>query len=105
MVDGKLFELGAKIARRVFFTRPFNVTGQPAISLLLHWTRTASRSSVCRSNRPGGSADSGCVAAGTGATLAQSATAGTRLNETSNPQSGLKLTVRIARSKRQGTSL
>ena len=37
-VDGKLSELRGKIERHVFFTRPFNLTGQPAISLPLHWT-------------------------------------------------------------------
>ncbi|MBV8361670.1 MAG: amidase [Deltaproteobacteria bacterium] len=37
-VDGKLSELREKIERHVFFTRPFNLTGQPAISLPLHWT-------------------------------------------------------------------
>ena len=31
-------ELGRKIRRHVFFTRPFNITGQPAISLPQHWT-------------------------------------------------------------------
>jgi amidase len=37
-VEGKLAELFAKVLRHVFFTRPFNFTGQPAISLPLHWT-------------------------------------------------------------------
>ena len=37
-VEGKLADLFAKVMRHVFFTRPFNVTGQPAISLPLHWT-------------------------------------------------------------------
>lgn len=37
-VEGKLAELFAKVRRHVFFTQPFNVTGQPAISLPLHWT-------------------------------------------------------------------
>jgi amidase len=37
-VEGKLAELLAKVIRHVFFTRPFNITGQPAISLPLHWT-------------------------------------------------------------------
>ena len=36
--EGKPLELKAKIDRQVFFTSPFNVTGQPAISLPLHWT-------------------------------------------------------------------
>jgi len=37
-VDEQPHELGRKIRRHVFFTRPFNITGQPAISLPLHWT-------------------------------------------------------------------
>jgi len=37
-VEDKPHKLGRKIARHVFFTRPFNITGQPAISLPLHWT-------------------------------------------------------------------
>ena len=37
-VDGKMSELSDKIERHVFFTRPFNLTGQPAVSLPLHWT-------------------------------------------------------------------
>jgi len=37
-VEGQLAELFAKVIRHVFFTRPFNITGQPAISLPLHWT-------------------------------------------------------------------
>jgi len=37
-VDGKMLELREKMERHVFFTRPFNLTGQPAISLPLHWT-------------------------------------------------------------------
>jgi amidase len=37
-VEGKLAELFAKVMRHVFFTRPFNLTGQPAISLPMHWT-------------------------------------------------------------------
>jgi amidase len=36
--ESKPLELKAKIDRQVFFTSPFNVTGQPAISLPLHWT-------------------------------------------------------------------
>jgi amidase len=36
--DDKPLELKAKIDRQVFFTSPFNLTGQPAISLPLHWT-------------------------------------------------------------------
>jgi len=35
---GSPLELKAKIDRQVFFTNPFNITGQPAISLPLHWT-------------------------------------------------------------------
>jgi amidase len=37
-MEGNPLELKAKIDRQVFFTSPFNVTGQPAISLPLHWT-------------------------------------------------------------------
>ena len=37
-VEGKLLKLFAKVMRHVFFTSPFNITGQPAISLPLHWT-------------------------------------------------------------------
>jgi amidase len=37
-VEGKLAKLWAKGSRHGFFTRPFNITGQPAISLPLHWT-------------------------------------------------------------------
>ena len=37
-VEGKMAELREKIERHVFFTRPFNLTGQPAISVPLHWT-------------------------------------------------------------------
>jgi amidase len=37
-VDDKPGELGRKMRRHVFFTRPFNITGQPALSLPLHWT-------------------------------------------------------------------
>ena len=37
-VEGKLAELFAKVRRHIFFTSPFNITGQPAISLPLHWT-------------------------------------------------------------------
>jgi len=37
-VEDKLADLFAKVIRHVFFTRPFNITGQPAISLPLHWT-------------------------------------------------------------------
>jgi len=37
-VEDKWLELKAKIDRQVFFTSPFNLTGQPAISLPLHWT-------------------------------------------------------------------
>jgi len=36
--EDRLSELHDKIVRHVFFTRPFNITGQPAISLPLHWT-------------------------------------------------------------------
>jgi len=42
-VEGKLAELFAKVMRHVFFTRPFNLTGQPAISLPLYWTRKGCR--------------------------------------------------------------
>jgi amidase len=35
---GKLLELRAKIDQQLFFTSPFNMTGQPVISLPLHWT-------------------------------------------------------------------
>ena len=38
-VEGKLAELSEKVIRHCFFTSPFNITGQPAISLPLHWTR------------------------------------------------------------------
>ena len=37
-VDGKPWKLGRKVGAHVLFTRPFNITGQPAISLPLHWT-------------------------------------------------------------------
>ena len=37
-VEDRFSELKAKIERQVFFTSPFNTTGQPAISLPLHWT-------------------------------------------------------------------
>ena len=37
-IEGKPLELEAEIDPQVFFTSPFNVTGQPAISLPLHWT-------------------------------------------------------------------
>ena len=36
--EDRLSGLHDKITRRIFFTRPFNLTGQPAISLPLHWT-------------------------------------------------------------------
>jgi amidase len=38
-VEGKLAELAEKCIRHCFFTSPFNITGQPAISLPLRWTR------------------------------------------------------------------
>jgi amidase len=34
----KPWKLVWKVAQHTFFTSPFNVTGQPAISLPLHWT-------------------------------------------------------------------
>jgi len=34
----KPWKLWPKIGQHLFFTSPFNVTGQPAISLPLHWT-------------------------------------------------------------------
>jgi len=37
-VEGKPLELMTRIDRQVSFTSPFNMTGQPAISLPLHWT-------------------------------------------------------------------
>ena len=37
-VEDRFSELKAKIERQAFFTWPFNITGQPAISLPLHWT-------------------------------------------------------------------
>ena len=37
-VEDKPRKLAGKIWRHIFFTRPFNITGQPAISLPLHWT-------------------------------------------------------------------
>ena len=37
-VEDKLADLFARVIRQVFFTRPFNITGQPAISLPLRWT-------------------------------------------------------------------
>ena len=37
-VEGKLADFFAKVVRHAFFTQPFNITGQPAISLPLHWT-------------------------------------------------------------------
>ena len=37
-VENHFPELRDKIGRHVFFTWPFNITGQPAISLPLHWT-------------------------------------------------------------------
>jgi len=37
-VEGRLLKLFAKVMRHAFFTSPFNITGQPAISLPLHWT-------------------------------------------------------------------
>jgi amidase len=37
-VEGKLGKLFATVMRHSFFTSPFNITGQPAISLPLHWT-------------------------------------------------------------------
>ena len=36
--EDKTLELKPKIDRQVFYTSPFNLTGQPAISLPLHWT-------------------------------------------------------------------
>ena len=36
--EGKPWRLGKKVGQHCFFTQPFNVTGQPAISLPLHWT-------------------------------------------------------------------
>ena len=37
-MEGKFAELFTKVERHGFFTRPFNLSGQPAISLPLHWT-------------------------------------------------------------------
>jgi amidase len=34
----KPWKLLPKVGQHLFFTSPFNVTGQPAISLPLHWT-------------------------------------------------------------------
>jgi amidase len=36
--EGNLLELKTTIDRQVFFTSPFNITGQPAVSVPLHWT-------------------------------------------------------------------
>jgi amidase len=36
--EDKPWKLVRKFAEHVFFTSAFNVTGQPAISLPLHWT-------------------------------------------------------------------
>ena len=80
--EGKPSELRAKIDRQVFFTNPFKITGQPAISLPLHWTpaEASRRDSARRSDGPRRPADSGCLAAGASATMDRPATSGTRLN-------------------------
>lgn len=36
--EGKPWKLGQKVGRHCFFTQPYNVTGQPAISMPLYWT-------------------------------------------------------------------
>jgi Asp-tRNA(Asn)/Glu-tRNA(Gln) amidotransferase A subunit family amidase len=36
--EDRPWELGLKVRQHCFFTQPFNVTGQPAISLPLYWT-------------------------------------------------------------------
>ncbi len=40
-MDGQLVDpetLGMRVASQCAFTEPFNVTGEPAVSLPLHWT-------------------------------------------------------------------
>ena len=85
-------DVGARMGRLATFTAPFDVTGQPAISLPLHWNAdgSADRRATGRRVRTRGRVDPRRVAAGNRAAVGRSPPTGTRITRATATRSAAR---------------